>query len=111
MTLDPNLLQPIPIDVTSCSNRLASCWDLLVSCFVSISRTRQKKKETEPPTPENVQAAFASLEFELNDPKGGIHVMQDYIDKEDFTGLLEFTKTYDLILRKQKWARCKAFFE
>jgi len=70
-----------------------------------------KQQETEPMTTlENVKAAFDALEFELHDSQGGIRTMQDYIDGENFTALLEFTKTYDQVLRKKKWGRCKAFF-
>lgn len=81
----------------------------LSSLVSSPTPAHAKKKEMEAKTPENVQAAFDALDFELNNQKGGIRTMQDYIDKEDFTGLLEFTKTYDQVLRKGKWARCKAF--
>lgn len=35
--------------------------------------------------------------------------MQRFLDNRDYEGLLEFTKTYDLELRKKKWGRCKAF--
>lgn len=79
-----------------------------LSALLPSSPALAKSKQTEPLTPENVQSAFDALKFELQDPKGGIPIMQDYIDKNDFVGLLEFTKTYDQILRKQKWARCKA---
>jgi len=81
-----------------------------LSTFLSTpSPALAKKKETEPLTKENVQAAFDDLRFELEDPKGGVSTMQGYIDNNDFEGLLEFTKTYDQVLRKQKWGRCKSF--
>lgn len=81
-----------------------------LSAFLSnASPAYAKKKESEPLTPENVQAAFDALRFELEDPKGGVSIMQNYMDNNDFQGLLEFTKTYDQVLRKQKWGRCKAF--
>lgn len=67
------------------------------------------KGESEPVTKENVEFAFAALRFELEDPDGGVAVMQRRIDEQDFEGLLEFTKTYDQVLRKVKWARAKAF--
>ena len=70
-----------------------------------------KKESSEPLlTKENVQTAFSSLQFELDDPNGGVSIMQRYIDDEDFEQLREFTKTYDQILRKQKWGRCKSLF-
>lgn len=81
-----------------------------VSTFLSnISPAHAAKKESEPLTKENVQAAFDAIRYELEDPKGGISTMQNYINQEDYEGLLEFTKTYDQILRKGKWGRCKAF--
>lgn len=89
---------------------------LMQSGFVSLSfllssplpAHAKKTKEMEPITKENVQAAFDALRYELDDPKGGVAVMQTFIDNQDFTGLLDFTKTYDQVLRKQKWARCKS---
>jgi hypothetical protein len=88
---------------------------LLSSLFPShaahaAKQQQQQEDATEPTTLENVKAAFGDLEFELHDSQGGIRAMQDYIDRENFPALLEFTKTYDGVLRKQKWGRCKAFF-
>jgi hypothetical protein len=67
------------------------------------------KMPTEPLTEENKKAAFDDLRFELNDPKGGVSIMQSRIDDLDFMGLMEITKNYDLNVRKLKIGRCKAY--
>lgn len=72
-------------------------------------RSHAAKPPSEPLTKENVEAAFDALRFEREDAKGGIAIMQQLLDDGDFTGLLEFTKTYDQILRKLKWGRAKSF--
>jgi len=99
------------------SNNNPSRRNVLIQSFMGLSTAflsspkpaHAKQKETEPLTKENVSAAFDSLKFELENPQGGISIMQTFIDNQDFPGLLEFTKTYDQVLRKGKWARCKAF--
>jgi hypothetical protein len=80
-----------------------------VSTFLPLSPAHAAKKESEPLTKENVQAAFGDLIFELEDPNGGVAVMQKRIDEQDWEGLMEFTKTYDGFIRKLKWGRAKAF--
>ena len=60
-------------------------------------------------TEENFKAAWDDLKYELNDPKGGVSIMQSRIDDQDFVGLMEFTKGYDLDVRKLKIGRCKAY--
>lgn len=80
-----------------------------VSTFLPSSPAHAAKKESEPLTKENVQAAFGDLIFELEDPNGGVAVMQKRIDEQDWEGLMEFTKTYDGFIRKLKWGRAKAF--
>ncbi|GKY91967.1 hypothetical protein MPSEU_000168300 [Mayamaea pseudoterrestris] len=47
------------------------------------------------------------VRFELYDPKGGVALMQKRIDARDFEGLLEFTKGYDQVLRKQYMGKAK----
>mmetsp|Transcript_8093 Transcript_8093/g.11655 ORF Transcript_8093/g.11655 Transcript_8093/m.11655 type:complete len:217 (-) Transcript_8093:283-933(-) len=64
-------------------------------------------KEKEPITRENVASAFADLKFELNDPNGGIAIIQSRIDANDFAGVMDFTKDYDLELRKKRMGRAK----
>ena len=80
-----------------------------ISSLFPASPAHAAKKESEPLTKENVEAAFAALKYELQDPNGGVSIMQQRIDERDFVGLLDFTKNYDQVLRKGKWARAKAF--
>lgn len=58
-------------------------------------------------SPEVVAKAFAQVRFELEDPAGGVSVMQKLIDDRDWSSLLDFTKTYDQILRKAKMGSAK----
>jgi hypothetical protein len=53
------------------------------------------------PPPLDPTTARTRLEYELHDPNGGIATLQHAIDQGDFARLLEFTKTYDQVLRKQ----------
>lgn len=52
-------------------------------------------------------SAFDAVRRELNSPDGGIAYMQRCLDEKDFTGLLEFTKTYDQVLRKGVMGKAK----
>jgi hypothetical protein len=59
------------------------------------------------PTREIVTQTFEPIKFELRDPQGGVATMQGRIDAKDFTGLMEFTRTYDLEMRKLRMGRAK----
>ena len=61
--------------------------------------------------PQDVQAAFDAIRYELEDPNGGIAYLQSSVDQQDFDALLEFTKTYDLELRKAKMSAAKKKFK
>ena len=61
--------------------------------------------------PQEVKAAFDAIRYELENPKGGVQYMQQCIDKGDYAALLEFTKTYDLELRKAKMSQAKKKFK
>jgi hypothetical protein len=50
---------------------------------------------------------FDLIRFELYDPSGGVARMQQRVDDRDFEGLLEFTKGYDQVLRKQYMGKAK----
>jgi hypothetical protein len=50
---------------------------------------------------------FEFIKYELNDPAGGVARMQSLIDKSDYVALMEFTKQYDQVLRKQGIGRAK----
>lgn len=59
------------------------------------------------PTKAAVQTTFDAIRYELQSPEGGVSYMQARIDAKDWAGLMEFTKTYDLELRKLKMGKAK----
>jgi hypothetical protein len=63
------------------------------------------------PTQQTVVDTFAPIKYELNDPQGGVAYMQERINEEDWEGLMEFTKTYDLEMRKKLMGRAKKLFQ
>ena len=69
------------------------------------------KEEPVPVTPELVKAAFDSVRFEVSDPKGGVAYMQQKIDEQDFEGLIEFTRGYDLEMRKLRMGKAKKLLQ
>lgn len=96
-------------DVNNPSRRNVLIQSTLAGLAAFLPSFSAHAKESEPLTKKNVESAFGALRFELEDPDGGVAVMQRRIDEKDFEGLMEFTKTYDQVLRKMKWARAKAF--
>jgi hypothetical protein len=60
---------------------------------------------------EEVTAAFQPIKFELQDPKGGVAFMQQKIDQQDWAGLMDFTKGYDLELRKKTMGTAKKLLQ
>ena len=68
-------------------------------------------EEEELPTREVVTECFNSVRYELQNLKGGVAYMQGRIDNEDWLGLLEFTKTYDLEMRKLRMGRAKKLLQ
>lgn len=64
-------------------------------------------EEVSLPTRDIVTQTFAPIKFELSDPQGGVATMQSRIDANDFAGLMEFTRTYDLEMRKLRMGRAK----
>jgi hypothetical protein len=63
------------------------------------------------PSKESVSASFDSIRYELSDPNGGVAYMQGRIDQQDWAGLMEFTKTYDLELRKKRIGSAKKLLQ
>lgn len=63
------------------------------------------------PTRAAVTECFDYIRFELESPEGGIAYMQGRIDKEDFDGLLDFSKTYDIEFRKRRFKAAKKFLQ
>jgi hypothetical protein len=77
---------------------------------VSISATSRPGNAAEEvvlPTKEAVKAAYDEIRYELENPKGGVSYMQEKVDEKDFEGLMEFTKTYDLEMRKLRMGKAK----
>jgi len=67
--------------------------------------------DVELPSKEVVTECFNSVRYELQNNKGGVSYMQERIDKEDWLGLLEFTRTYDLELRKLRMGKAKKLLQ
>jgi len=60
--------------------------------------------------PAVVQAAFDAVRQQVYDPTtGGSAYMQRCIEQQDFPALMEFTKTYDQVLRKGAMGKAKKF--
>lgn len=68
-------------------------------------------EEIELPTRDVVTKTFDPIRYELTDPKGGVAYMQTKIDEKDFVGLMEFTKGYDLELRKLRMGTAKKLLQ
>lgn len=69
------------------------------------------KEEAVPVTRELVKATFDAIRYEVSDPKGGVAYMQQKIDEQDFEGLIEFTRGYDLEMRKLRMGKAKKLLQ
>jgi hypothetical protein len=91
----------IPIDITR-RNSLFISWTVLISTSWCVLTTPPlpafAKKEKLPLTRENVRQRFDAVKFELL--SGGIPFIKSRLGSGDYNGLLEYTKDYDLKLRK-----------
>eukprot|EP00532_Pseudo-nitzschia_australis_P003920 CAMPEP_0168192106 /NCGR_PEP_ID=MMETSP0139_2-20121125/17869_1 /TAXON_ID=44445 /ORGANISM="Pseudo-nitzschia australis, Strain 10249 10 AB" /LENGTH=222 /DNA_ID=CAMNT_0008115319 /DNA_START=106 /DNA_END=774 /DNA_ORIENTATION=- len=67
--------------------------------------------DVELPTKEAVVKCFDFIRYELNDPQGGVAYMQERIDNEDFVGLLDFSRSYDLEFRKRRFGGAKKLIQ
>jgi hypothetical protein len=67
--------------------------------------------EMELPSKETVTKSFDAIRYELQDTNGGISYMQTKINEQDFGALMEFTKTYDLELRKKRIGSAKKLLQ
>jgi len=63
------------------------------------------------PSKEVVMQCFNNVRYELVDSQGGVSYMQGRIDTKDWVGLLEFTKSYDLELRKLRMGKAKKLLQ
>jgi len=61
--------------------------------------------------PVEVQKAFDGIRYELENPNGGVALLQTAVDRKDCDTILDFTKTYDLELRKAKMLTAKKKFK
>eukprot|EP00429_Kryptoperidinium_foliaceum_P050652 CAMPEP_0176115846 /NCGR_PEP_ID=MMETSP0120_2-20121206/58177_1 /TAXON_ID=160619 /ORGANISM="Kryptoperidinium foliaceum, Strain CCMP 1326" /LENGTH=169 /DNA_ID=CAMNT_0017450087 /DNA_START=140 /DNA_END=646 /DNA_ORIENTATION=+ len=63
------------------------------------------------PSKATVASTFDAIRYELENPEGGVSYMQKRIDEQDWAGLMEFTKTYDLELRKLRMGKAKKLLQ
>ena len=82
---------------------------LVTSCsvFGNTYPAFAKDKVKEPITREVIAKSFQNVRDELE--KGGIVELGVLIEKEDFNGIMEFTKEYDLDFRKAKMGKARKF--
>jgi len=66
--------------------------------FPSIAQAKEKLSP---------QDALERIRQELQDPKGGIAYLEEALKKENYSDILEFTKTYDQVLRKSYMGQAK----
>lgn len=66
-------------------------------------------KDKEPVSKETVTKSFQAVRDELEASDGGIKTLESLIAKEDFEGVMEFTKGYDLEFRKAKMGKARKF--
>jgi hypothetical protein len=82
---------------------------LVTSCSVvgGASPAFAKDKAKETITKEAIAKSFQDVRDELEN--GGIVELGEKIEKEDFDGIMEFTKEYDLEFRKAKMGKARKF--
>jgi hypothetical protein len=73
--------------------------------------TRRRFLQEVPVTRELVKSTFDSIRYEVSDPNGGVAYMQQKIDEQDFAGLIEFTRGYDLEMRKIRMGKAKKLLQ
>jgi glycyl-tRNA synthetase beta subunit len=56
---------------------------------------------------DSTSAVFEAVRRELTDEDGGVNYLKTKIESGDFAALLEFTKTYDQVLRKGVMGKAK----
>lgn len=88
-------------------NAIASFLVTSCSAFGNASAAFAKDKVKEPITREVIAKSFQNVRDELE--KGGIVELGALIEKEDFNGIMEFTKEYDLDFRKAKMGKARKF--
>ena len=64
----------------------------------------------EPVTSETLAKSFAEIHFELENPNGGIALLENAIKTKDWANVKEFTKFYDAEFRKAKMVKTRKMF-
>lgn len=89
-------------------NQIGSTLALVgASTFGTASPATAKEKEAI--SKETVTKSFQAVRDELEGSDGGIKTLESLIAKEDFEGVMEFTKGYDLEFRKAKMGKARKF--
>ena len=86
---------------------LVSRRQILQSLVVMVGTAALPAVAEEETDPAVVQAAFDAVRQQVFSDTGGVAQMQRYIDQRDFGALMEFTKTYDQVLRKGAMGKAK----
>mmetsp|Transcript_14765 Transcript_14765/g.27783 ORF Transcript_14765/g.27783 Transcript_14765/m.27783 type:complete len:260 (-) Transcript_14765:376-1155(-) len=80
-----------------------------IGCTALLGSSPAHAKDKTPVTKETVTASFQAVRDELEGSDGGINMLEGLIANEDFAGLMEFTKGYDLEFRKAKMGKARKF--
>jgi hypothetical protein len=98
-------LQEIPLSV-------CTVFSMIVGTNpVTATAAAANDDDMELPSKETVTKSFDAIRYELQDSNGGVSYMQSKIDQQDFVALMEFTKTYDLELRKKRMGTAKKLLQ
>jgi len=81
---------------------MTGCSSLSFLVAATIRPSPSQAKETVEISTENVKLYFDDVRYELEDPNGGVKHIEQALDNLDWTEIKEFTKGYDLELRKKK---------
>jgi hypothetical protein len=95
-------LQKFPLSIGAVS---------MIVCTTTPVTAAAADEKMELPSKETVIQSFDAIRYELQDSNGGVSYMQSKIDQQDFTALMEFTKTYDLELRKKRMGTAKKLLQ
>jgi hypothetical protein len=99
----------IPCAANEMSNTLSrrQWWANVVPTAILILHPVPAISAEEKVTVNAIRDAFQGVRDELLNVKGGVSVLSRYVDQQDYGNIMEFTKTYDQILRKGKMGKAK----
>jgi hypothetical protein len=83
----------------------------VATALPGLGRPAGAADDGELPTREIVNQSFDAIRYELTNPGGGLAYIQEKIDQQDWSGLMEFTRTYDLELRKVRMGKAKKLLQ